>query len=156
MDLPCGADMKNSCRSGLPLFLVLVACAVGQEGDVRTPCEYSGGLLRRDDGQVARFESDDMKKRATRKMDISGFLKQVDIKGTAVIDVLVGPTGEVVCAKTLLGHPIIRAEVEKAVRAWRFKPETVSAKPVAYLGRLEFYLCNISCGEQGVSMTLLK
>lgn len=97
-----------------------------------------------------------MKQRATRKADVGKILKQTDIKGTVIIDVLVGPSGKVFCVKTLYGHPIIRADVEKALHAWTFKPAKMNGEPVAYLGRLEFLLCNISCGDQGTSMTLLK
>jgi hypothetical protein len=45
-----------------------------------------------------------MKQRATHKVDVNGFIKQADIKGTAIIDILVGTSGEVVCAKSLIGQ----------------------------------------------------
>jgi len=137
------------------LLLAVAASAVGQSS-VKLPCDYSGRLLRKDNGEIVRFESEDMKGRATRKAEIGGFAKQADIKGTVIIDLLVGPSGEVVCEKTSLGHPIIGTEVEKAVRAWTFKPEKVNGDAVAYLGRMEFHLCNISCGEQGISMSIVK
>jgi hypothetical protein len=97
-----------------------------------------------------------MKQRATREVDMNGFIKQADIKGAAIVDILVGTSGEVVCVKTLIGHPIIRGSVERALRSWQFKPAELEGKPVAYLGRLEFTLCNIGCGKEGPSMTLLK
>jgi hypothetical protein len=97
-----------------------------------------------------------MKERAIHKVDVSGFMGRTDIRGSATIDVLVAPTGKVFCEKTLDGAPIIRDEVEKALRAWTFKPSKMNGEPVAYVGRMEFFLCNISCGEQGFSMTLLK
>ena len=73
-----------------------------------------------------------------------------------MIDVLVGASGEPVCLRTLAKHPIIRAGVENALRSWTFKRAEVDGRPVAYLGRLEFTLCNIGCGDQEPSMTLLK
>jgi hypothetical protein len=97
-----------------------------------------------------------MKESALRKVDLSGFIRQLDIKGTAIVEVLIGTSGEVVCLKSLAGHPLIRAEVEKSLRSWTFRRAEVNGKPVAYLGRLEFTLCNILCGDQGPSMTLLK
>jgi len=96
-----------------------------------------------------------MKRRATHKVDVSDFMKQADIKGTTIVDVLVGPSGDVVCVKTLLGHPILKLEVEKALRAWTFKPESMNGE-VGYVGHMEFYLCNISCGDQGGSMSIVK
>jgi len=60
------------------------------------------------------------------------------------------------CVKTLTGHPILQAEVEKALRSWTFEPAKAGDQPVAYLGRLEFTLCNISCGKEGIRMSILK
>lgn len=97
-----------------------------------------------------------MKKRATYRVDISSFLKQVDIKGTAIVDVLVDSSGGVACVKSLAGHPMIRVEVEKALKNWTFKPASYNGHGVAYLGEMAFQLCNISCGDRGPSMTLLK
>jgi TonB family protein len=139
--------MKNSKAIVMVLLLVVAASAAGQSS-VKLPCDYSGKLLRKDNGEIVRFESGDMKGRAIRKTDIDGCVKQADIKGTVIIDVLVGPGGQVVCEKTLVGHPMLNTAVEKAVRAWTFKPEKVNGNAVAYLGRMEFHLCNISCGEK--------
>ena len=138
------------------LLLASTVLATGQSGSGRLPCDYSGKLLQKDNGDIVRFDSDDMKSRATHKVDISDFMKRTDIKGTAIIDVVVGPSGEVVCAKTRLGQPLLRSEVEKAIRAWTFKSEKVDSEPIAYVGRMEFYLCNISCGEQSFSMSIVK
>jgi len=97
-----------------------------------------------------------MKRRATHKVDISDVMKRTDIKGTAIVDFIVGPPGAVVCAKTLLAIPVFSSEVEKALRTWTFEPKKANGEAVAYVGRMEFYLCNISCGEQGVSMSIAK
>jgi TonB family protein len=147
--------MKNSKAIVMVLLLVVAASAAGQSS-VKLPGDYSGKLLRKYNGEIVRFESDDMKGRATRKTDISGFVKQADIKGTVIIDVLVGPGGQVVCEKTLVGHPMLNTAVEKAVRAWTFKPAKANGDAVAYLGRMEFHLCDIGCGEEGMSMSIVK
>ena len=90
-------------------------------------------------------------------MTASGRSPDHNIRATLpIVDILVGTSGEVVCAKSLIRHPIIRGPVETALRSWQFKPAELEGKPVAYLGRLEFTLCNISCGKEGPSMTLLK
>jgi hypothetical protein len=97
-----------------------------------------------------------MKKRAIHKVDVGAVLKQADVKTTVVLDVLVSPSGEVVCVRSLVGLPMVRAETETAVRAWTFIPAKQRGRPIAYLGRLQFQLCNALCGDQGISMTLLK
>ncbi len=120
------------------------------------PCPFDGPVLLRDDGTIARFDSDAMKRRATHKTDVSESVKQLDIKGTVVAEVLVAPSGKVVCARSVIGHPLIAKPVQAALEEWTFKPAKNGDKPVAYLGILQFSLCNISCGESGPSMTLLK
>jgi hypothetical protein len=98
-----------------------------------------------------------MKKRATHKVDLdSPMLKQLDFKSTMIVSVLVGPSGDVVCAKSISGIPFALEPVAKAVRAWTFKPEKRKGKPVAYLGQLDFLLCNTDCGEEPFGVTLLK
>ena len=128
----------------------------GQTSSAGLPCKFSGELQRTASGKVVWYTSDEMKGRATHKVELSGFIRQADIKGTAVVEVLVGTSGEVVCLKSLAKHPLIRVEVEKALKSWTFRPAEVNGRAVAYLGRLEFTLCNILCGDQGPSMTLLK
>lgn len=140
----------------LPLaWFVLCGLAAGQTS-VEPPCEYGGELLRQSQHKIKLFTSDEMKARATYKQDIFGAIKQADIKGTAIVDVLVGPDGQVVCTMGRTGHPLVRASVEDALRKWKFSPAAMEGKAVAYLGRMEFTLCNISCGDSGPSMTIIN
>jgi hypothetical protein len=134
-------------------FLTLV---VGQSKPHPLPRDFSEKLLRTRDGESVWFTSNQMKKRATRRVDISPLLRQADIKGTAIVDIVVNPSGAAVCVKSLVGHPMIRLEVEKAVKNWTFTPANMEGKPIAYAGEMEFSLCNSSCGDEGPSMTLLK
>ena len=73
-----------------------------------------------------------------------------------VVEVLVGTSGEVVCMKTISGIPFARKPVEAALQEWKFKPEMLDGKPVAYLGQLNFLLCNLDCGKEAFGVTLLK
>jgi hypothetical protein len=136
-------------------LLALCGVAFGQT-DIKTPCEYRGELLHDSQGSIMLFTSDSMKAKATHKQDISGAIKQWDIKGTAIVDVLAAPDGSVVCTKSLTGHPMIRKSVEDALRRWKFSPATMDGTKVAYVGRMEFALCNISCGDAGPSTAILK
>jgi Gram-negative bacterial TonB protein C-terminal len=149
--------MKPTPSSFVPVLLLsLSSMALGQTSSAGMPCKFSGELQRTPSGKAVWYTSDEMKRRATHKVELSGFIRQADIKGTAIVEVLVGTSGEVVCMKSLAKHPLIRAEVEKALKSWTFRPAEVNGRAVAYLGRLEFTLCNILCGDQGPSMTLLK
>jgi hypothetical protein len=150
------ARMKVGFVCCIAVLMSFSTLAVAQSMPHPLPCDFSGKLLQNQDGEALWFTSDQMKKRATRKVDISPLLKQADIKGTAVVDIIVSPSGAVVCVKSLFGHPMIRLEVEKALKNWTFTPASMEGKPVAYLGQMEFGFCNLSCGTEGPSMTLLK
>jgi hypothetical protein len=56
--------------------------------------------LRNEKGDAVWLASDEMKKRAIRKEDVGAMLRQADIKGTAIVDVRVDPSGKVVCLKS--------------------------------------------------------
>jgi hypothetical protein len=143
-------------RASVFAILVISGLALGQTGGTGLPCEYSGLVMRRPNGSVLRYKSDEMKSKSTVRFDIEGPIRQADIKGTIVVDVLVAPDGHVVCTKTVIGHPMMRKSVEEALRKWEFSPMKAEGKPVGYVGRLEFSLCNISFGDAGPSMTIVK
>ena len=136
--------------------LAFAVSVAAQTKSPSLPCAFDGAVLRRADGGIARFDSDSMKRRATHKTDVPDFIKQIDVKGTVVAQVLVAPSGKVICAQSLVGPPILAKPTEKALKTWTFKPEKQGGKRVAYLGILQFSMCNISCGDEGISMTLMK
>jgi hypothetical protein len=121
------------------------------------PCEYSGPLFAKN-GSIVRFSSDTMKHRAMKRAEVGGItLRQADFgRIEIVVDVLVDSKGEVICAKAINGHPIIRADVQNAVGQWTFRTVRQKGVPVAYLGRLRFSLCRMFCGKKGESVTLLR
>ena len=143
-------------RTSALVLLTISGLAFGQSDKKGLPCEYSGFVMRTADGAVVRYTSAELKAKALQKYDITGPIKQADMKGTIVVDVLIAPDGHVVCTKTVNGHPMMSRPVEEALRRWKFGPVKVDGKPVSYVGWLEFSLCNISCGEAGPSMTILK
>jgi hypothetical protein len=138
------------------LLLSLSSAALGQTPTAKLPCEFHGEILRTKQGAPVRFTSAEMKERATDKVDLSGFVRQLDLKSGVIVDVLIGKGGEVVCLQWQEGLPIVRVAVERALEKWTFKREEVNSKSVAYVGQLQFVLCNTDCGDDGLSMTLLK
>jgi hypothetical protein len=138
------------------VVLTISGLAFGQTGSGGLPCEHSALVMRKSDGSVLRYTSDEMKAKSIQRYDIAGPIKQADIKGIIDIQVLVAPDGHVVCAKTVIGHPMMGKPVEEALRKWKFSPMMNEGKPISYVGWLEFSLCNVSCGDAGPSMTILK
>ena len=138
------------------VLLLLTASSWGQIIPPKLPCNYSGKLLLTNEGKVARLTSEQMKKLATHKVEVAGFIRQLDFRSTIIVDLLIGPTGKVLCTQSLSGINFARKPVENALRSWRFAPMTFHGKPVAYLGELEFMLCNIDCGDEAFGVSLLK
>jgi hypothetical protein len=137
--------------------LLLFASVAQCQTSSKLPCDFSGNLLTTREGNIVRFNSDEMKERATRKVDLdSPLIKQLDFRSVMVVEVLVGKSGEVVCMKTISGISLARKSVEAALKEWKFKPEKLDGKPVAYLGQLNFVLCNLDCGKEAFGVTLLK
>jgi len=146
--------MKKRVQLGV---LLLAQLSLGQTAQPKLPCAYSGAILRADNGKIITFTSPEMKSRATRKVDVSVTLMgKVDFKATFVFEVLVGATGNIICLKRVSGFPAADAEVEKSLRQWKFKPAEMNGRPVASTGTMQFYLCNIECGQGGRSITLLN
>ena len=137
-------------------LLTFASIANGQVPSPKLPCEFNGNLLRTETGKLVLFSSDEMKQRATRKVDLTGFIKQMDFRSSMIVEVLVGTSGDVICTKTLSGIPLARKPVEDALRYWKFMPATQNGKSIAYLGQLNFILCNMSCGDEDFGVTLLK
>jgi hypothetical protein len=138
------------------VFVLLWLPLTAQGPKPELPCSYKGDLLRDKKRELIRFNSTEMKKRAVQKKDVNGFTKQADIKGTVIADVLVGPDGNVQCIKMYPAHPLLVHSVGEALRDWRFSPEKRNGTFVAYLGRLEFHLCNTNCGKNEFQMSIVK
>lgn len=137
-------------------LLTFTSIARGQAPSPKLPCEFNGDLLRTDTGQLVLFSSDEMSRRATHKVDLVGFIKRLDFRSSMIVEVLVGTNGDVFCTKTLSGFQLARKPVEDALRLWKFKPAMQDGKAIAYLGQLDFILCNLGCKENDWGVTLLK
>jgi hypothetical protein len=118
----------------LTFLVVLSGASFGTKERPHLPCEYSGTVSRKYPNTAFSMSSDVMKKRVTKRVDLSGPAKQLDIRGIVAVDVLVGTDGNVVCAHGFYGHSVLLKDVEEAVRQWRFKPLKENDVPVAYVG----------------------
>ena len=96
-----------------------------------------------------------MKQHATKRVDLSGSLKQVDIRGTVGVDVLVGADGSVVCARGVCGPPILLSAVVEAVRRCRFKPLNENNVSVVTSGSLILPYVTSAKASQGLGVALV-
>jgi TonB family protein len=64
--------------------------------------------------------------------------KQVNASGEVQVSIVIGENGQVIEAKAIKGHPVLRAAAEDAARKWVFKPTLLDGKPVKQPGTLTF------------------
>jgi hypothetical protein len=145
-------------RLAILVAVTMFVCSavVGQTRKTALPCEYTGPLLRDSAGAIIQKKSDEMKARATHKQDVDATTKQIDARSTVLVDVIVDTEGHAFCTKALYGLPILAKAVQEALRQWTFAPAEVNGKRIGYTGLLKFTFCNISCGDAGYSMSILK
>lgn len=60
--------------------------------------------------------------------------KAARAEGTVVVEVLVSKAGDVICARSLTGHPLLRQSAVVAALRWKFEPFEVSGGPVKAIG----------------------
>ena len=91
----------------------------------RPPQRVSGGVLQ---GKATRrvnpYYPDEAKARG--------------MQGTAVVEVLVSETGEVISARCISGELVLCTASEEAARQWKFDPIVLEGTPVKVLGRISF------------------
>jgi protein TonB len=72
--------------------------------------------------------------------------KSAGIEGDVVVEIFVNEAGNVVRARAVSGHPLLRDTSVRAAREWTFKPTVRNGEPVKAIGTLTFYF------RQGVSL----
>src|SRR5262249_16910766 len=58
--------------------------------------------------------------------------------GEVQVSIVIGENGQVIEAKAIKGHPVLRAAAEDAARKWVFRPTLLDGKPVKQPGILTF------------------
>jgi Gram-negative bacterial TonB protein C-terminal len=144
-------------RGAILLFASFsVAQTLPRAPEPRPPCDFKSELVE-EKHKPRWFTSDEMKQRATVKVDVAGILKNADVNATVIASVIVGRDGRVECLEIVNPkHPLVVVEVARALRQWRFKPMEQNEKPASYVGWLQFRFCRIGCSEGTCSVTLLQ
>jgi TonB family protein len=58
------------------------------------------------------------------------------VTGTVVVEVVVDTQGDVISARAISGHPLLRDAAIEAARGWKFEPGQLHGKPVKVIGTL--------------------
>lgn len=64
--------------------------------------------------------------------------KAAGAQGTVAVGIVINESGEVISAKAVEGHPLLREAAVEAARQWQFKPTELDGKPVKVTGRVTF------------------
>ena len=60
--------------------------------------------------------------------------KAARAESTIIVEVLISRAGDVICARSLSGHPLLRAAAVAAALNWKFEPVEVSGSPMKAIG----------------------
>lgn len=64
--------------------------------------------------------------------------RQAGVSGEVVVEVVVSEAGDVVSARAVSGHPMLRAAAERAATNWKFTPTLLSGHPTKVVGTITF------------------
>jgi TonB family protein len=74
--------------------------------------------------------------------------KAARVSGAVVVEVTISEGGDVIAARALSGHPLLKDSAVTAAKQWRFKPTLLSGEPVKVIGTITFnYNLPDSTGE---------
>jgi protein TonB len=60
------------------------------------------------------------------------------VSGPVVVEITVDEEGNVISARAVSGHPLLRDAAVEAARQWNFTPTTLQGEPVKVIGTLTF------------------
>jgi len=60
--------------------------------------------------------------------------KAARAESTVIVEILVSKTGDVICARSLSGHPLLRAAAVAVALKWKFEPIEASGNPAKVVG----------------------
>jgi TonB family protein len=105
--------------------------ASAQAGESSQPIRKSGGVLQ---------ES------AVRKAQplYPPLAKAARVSGAVVVEITVDEEGDVISARAVSGHPLMKDCAVAAARGWKFKPTSLSGTPVKVIGTITF---NFTMGD---------
>jgi protein TonB len=65
--------------------------------------------------------------------------KAAQISGAVVVEVTVDESGNVISARAISGHPLLKDAAVVAARQWQFAPTMLSGETVKVIGTVTFY-----------------
>jgi TonB family protein len=72
------------------------------------------------------------------KPNYPALARQIGLRGTVTVQVLIDETGKVISAKAVAGHPVLIPEAQRAAMQARFSPTVISDHPVKVSGMITY------------------
>lgn len=103
---------------------------------ILTPAD-NGENWSKDCGCPNRLTQSDMAK-ATKHLSMDSYDEKADVNidGTAVVELSVRSDGSVKCARAVSGHPLAMNQLISASDNWLFKPLMKNGTPVPFCGKV--------------------
>jgi len=96
--------------------------------------------IQESDSKVIRKSGGVLQSSATRRVEavMPPLARAARISGSVVVEVVVDEEGNVVSARSLSGHPLLKDAAVDAARQWQFSPTQLSGVAVKVIGNLTF------------------
>ena len=129
----------NPNSSGPPPDSVALGRASGSGSVVGLP--RSDAANQNTDGpNVIRKSSGVIQGEAIRRVQplYPSMAKAARVSGSVAVEIVIDEQGEVLRARSLAGHPLLKEAAVAAALAWRFRPTTLAGNPVKVVGTINF------------------
>jgi protein TonB len=60
------------------------------------------------------------------------------VSGAVVVEITIDENGNVISARPISGHPLLKDAATQAARGWKFNPTKLSGQPVKVIGTIQF------------------
>ena len=90
--------------------------------------------------KVIRKSTDVLKREAINRAEpvYPPLARAAKVSGSVTVEVTINEEGDVISARAISGHPLLRDSAIDAARKWRFNPTKLSSVPVEVIGKIVF------------------
>ncbi len=129
--------MTSMRQSLSKLILVSLAISLGFISTVRVEAAQD---VRPEPPKIIRKSGGVFQTSATRRVEpvYPPLAKAARVSGTVVVEVTVDEEGNVISARALSGHPLLKDAAVSAAKGWKFSPTMLSGVPVKVIGTITF------------------
>ena len=120
-------------RSLVLLILSVLLCDIATSATVQRPTQEQSPPVIRKAGGVLQGS-------ATRKVEPSypPLAKAARVSGAVVVELTIDEEGNVIAARAISGHPLLKDGAVAAAKGWKFTPTLLDGVPVKVIGTITF------------------